>query len=217
MKHFPSVLFGATLAATTAVVAFAPSSAQAIQLSGSVSINGTLDITQINSTTVGLDFVDVDGVSSTPVFSNFLPPLNTGSLTIKDLTLTALVTPTLTANYATGAVATFLDFGTRTLGSDTGLLTFDLNAANFLVTTIPSTGSIAATLQGATGVWKFNGSTIATGAITGTDFGEGSYTISLTAQPVPEPITMGGLALGAGFGAFLKSRYSKKDEQVEKV
>lgn len=34
-------------------------------------------------------------------------------------------------------------------------------------------------------------------------------------EAVPEPITMGGLALGAGFGAFLKTRYSKKKNELE--
>lgn len=38
-----------------------------------------------------------------------------------------------------------------------------------------------------------------------------------TAQPVPEPSTMGGLTIGLGFGAFLKNRYGKKDEQMKKA
>lgn len=221
MKHFPTVLFGATLAATTAAaVAFAPSSAQAIQLSGSVGVDGTVDITRPNANTVIIDFQTVNGVSTpTPPFNSFnafLPPLTPGGVTIQDLTLTALAAPTATANFATAAVASFLNFGTRTLDGITGQLTFDLDPATFLVNSIGN-GNIAVTVDGATGVWRFGGSTIATGSITATDFGAGTFAISLEAQPVPEPLTMGGLALGAGFGAFLKSRYSKKDEQVEKV
>ncbi|MBD2345497.1 PEP-CTERM sorting domain-containing protein [Anabaena subtropica] len=217
MKQFQSVVFGATFAATTAaLVAFAPSSAHAIQLSGSVGVDGNVNILTPDASTVVLDFTAINGVSPTPIFSSFLPALTPSGLSIKDLTLAALATPTATANFATGSVTSFLDFGIRTLNTTTGSLTFDLDAATFLVTT-NTAGSTAVTVDGATGIWRFDGNTVARGSITATDFGSGTFAISLRAEPVPEPLTMGGLALGAGFGAFLKTRYSKKDEQLEKV
>ncbi|QFS49482.1 PEP-CTERM sorting domain-containing protein [Nostoc sphaeroides CCNUC1] len=45
----------------------------------------------------------------------------------------------------------------------------------------------------------------------------GAYIDNVSVTPIPEPSTMGGIALCVGFGAFLKTRYSKKDKQIEKA
>lgn len=239
MKQFSSVLFGATFAATTAaVVAFTPSSAQAITLSGSLTINGNAVVLPgPGAGQLTIDFQDVDNITSVPLFSNFNPPLDPGTqnavlpydpnggtilptdaiIDIQDLVLSARV-PTVdnVSNYETTSVVTsFLNFGQRTLGAETGSLTFDLNPATF-IGAVNSSGGQVLTLHSATGVWKFNGSTISTASISATSFGDnGSYTISATA--IPEPLTMGGLAIGAGFAGFLKTRYSKKGEQLKKA
>ncbi|MEH2003914.1 PEP-CTERM sorting domain-containing protein [Nostoc sp.] len=45
----------------------------------------------------------------------------------------------------------------------------------------------------------------------------GTYIDNVSVTAVPEPSTMGGIALCVGFGAFLKTRYSKKDKGIEKA
>lgn len=239
MKQFQSVLFGATLATTTAaLVAFTPSSAKAITLSGTFSINGNAVVSPgPGAGQLSIDFQDVDNITSVPLFSDFEPSLDPGTqnavlpydpnggailptdaiIDIKDLVLSAR-TPTADdpSNYQTTSVVTsFLNFGQRTLGSTTGLLTFDLNPSTFIGAVTPNFGNVL-TLQSATGIWRFNGETISTVAISATSIGaNGSYTITATA--IPEPLTMGALAVGAGFAGFLRTRYSKKDEQLEKA
>ncbi|WP_062295106.1 PEP-CTERM sorting domain-containing protein [Nostoc piscinale] len=47
--------------------------------------------------------------------------------------------------------------------------------------------------------------------------GLGPYIDDVSVTPVPEPLTMGGLTIGLGFGAFLKNRYGKKNEQIKKA
>ncbi|BBD57384.1 hypothetical protein NIES2109_01500 [Nostoc sp. HK-01] len=52
-------------------------------------------------------------------------------------------------------------------------------------------------------------------SVTGAD--DDYFLKAVEVQPVPEPLTMGGIALGATFGAYLRKRYSKKDEKLVKA
>ncbi|MBD2297278.1 PEP-CTERM sorting domain-containing protein [Nostoc sp. FACHB-190] len=227
MKQFQSVLFGATLAATTAAaVAFTPSSAQAITLYGELELQGAAAVQRLSPSQVSINFTDVKTVVSVPTFSDLSPslgagvpgvlPINIGGgsgIDIQDLTLN-LVSGT---TYATAAVTSFLNFGQRSLdgGNTFAALTFDLNPAQFFVQTIPN-GGLAVSLLGTTGVWRFGEDIVGTAQISANDIGNvGGYTITATA--VPEPITMGGLAVGAGFAGFLRKRYAKKDKQLTKA
>ncbi|MGH1392460.1 MAG: PEP-CTERM sorting domain-containing protein [Trichormus sp.] len=225
MNKFQSLFLGATMAASTmTAVAFAPSAAQAISLAGELELDGNVQLSRTGNQVL-VDFTSVNTVTAVPTFSNLLPPLGTGvpgnlpisigngaGISIQDLILTRVSGTT----YQTAAVTTsFLNFGQRTLGSTTAALTFNLNPAQFFVQTTAN-GGLAVSLLGTTGTWQFGNDIIGTSQITANDIGRtGAYTITATA--VPEPLTMGGLALGAGFGAFLKKRYAKKDKELAKV
>ncbi|ALF55858.1 hypothetical protein ACX27_28215 [Nostoc piscinale CENA21] len=54
-------------------------------------------------------------------------------------------------------------------------------------------------------------------SFTVTDGDDDYFLKAVEVQPVPEPLTMGGIALGATFGAYLRKRYSKKDEKLVKA
>ncbi|MCF4967940.1 PEP-CTERM sorting domain-containing protein [Nostoc sp. CMAA1605] len=225
MKHLQSALFGATFAATTAaVVAFAPSSAMAISIApGSVSVGGRWSSVEDSTTkdlTVNFNTVSVTDIQ--PGFDKFDPELDTGTLTISALNLDFLATQTVpivgtfnSYQLPAGGVIPFLNFGLRTFdGTGPQQLTFNLTSATFV-----RTGSglqSLMTVNNAEGYWTFGTNTSGLARISG-EFNSGTGGYSLTATAVPEPLTMGGLALGAGFGAFLKKRYAKKDKELAKV
>jgi PEP-CTERM motif len=236
MNKFQSLCLGATLAATTmTTVALAPSSALAITLNGNISISGpvALGTPASSPATSLLDFVTgsdgkegaVDTV--THDFATFVPTLLGKRIDIVDLFLTRITgsLASLSADYSFGAVANFIDFGTVTLGTTTANLSFDLDAGVLNRTRKPLSGNIVEVTPndpGLTGKFQFNGETVAIGEISATQtiFGGvtgGSATISLSAKPVPEPLTMGGLALGTAFGAFMRKRYSKNDAKLQKA
>lgn len=244
MKHLSTVLFGATLAATTAAaVAFAPSSAMAvqIQLFGDVSVRGDANLGPNNATpaTTAVTWTNNPtpnggrGTVSTGSNGSFAGLVGNNvflkniALTIANLANVSPIAPS-SATYNFGAINNFIDFGTVNnlpvlanglASTASGNLTFDLDAGS-LVRTALGNGVIEVTLNPVTGRFNFNGVTVATALLSGQQIGNsGNFGISITSQPepIPEPLTMGGLALGAGFGAYLKSRYSKKDEQLEKV
>ncbi|MFM2062105.1 MAG: hypothetical protein RLZZ507_1775 [Cyanobacteriota bacterium] len=199
MFNFKSQLLGiAAVLPVAAVVSFA-GSAQAASLSGSLTINGNV-VRSDNGGVTKLDFRDIDDIETTGDFSNFifdftgtgpdatLPVASPNYINILDLYLTSTgFSPSV------DPLVSFLDFGQRTLNGEVGFLTFDLNE--------PSSVSIGTNFVGfdATGVWQFNGQTIATGGISMSNSrGTQSYTISLDAvRAVPEPTTMLGLGLAA--------------------
>lgn len=171
--------------------------ANAAALSGDITINGNLTRTTSGGVTT-LDFTDIDDIEASGDFSNFtfdftttgpnaiLPVAAPNFIDIKTLSLT----PT-GFSPSVDPLVSFLDFGERTLGTETGFLTFDLNE--------PSSVFISANTVAfdASGVWQFKGQTIATGGVTMSQAGGSrSYTISLeTVESVPEPTTLFGLGV----------------------
>ncbi|MFM6135461.1 MAG: PEP-CTERM sorting domain-containing protein [Cuspidothrix sp.] len=211
MFNFKSQLLGvaAVLPVVAAGLLSSVGSAQAGQLTGSIGLNGTAGSfsTGTNPGSTQFKFVDVDGIEPT---GDFFPALISSTspvpgITINNLTLTKVAdVPVLGSQYAkytTNALSPWIDFGTRTLGSVTAALTFDLDATQFLRNRVGPNGVQIATLDGLTGKFNFNGvTTVATGFLSGSRSGTTSgYEITLTADPtpVPEPTTMLGLGLVA--------------------
>lgn len=91
---------------------------------------------------------------------------------------------------------------------------FDLNSVGNIFGTFRFVGSTAAI-----GTFTANGNLGKLSANSLTVQGGGTITVGTVtpSEPVPEPLTMGGLAIGAGFGAFLKKRYAKKEKQLAKA
>ncbi|MDZ8089333.1 MAG: PEP-CTERM sorting domain-containing protein [Nostoc sp. DedQUE12b] len=209
MINFKSKLVNATLAATfaiplaTAGMFTSAGSAQAVTLNGSIGLNGTSIVPNdgINPATTSIKFVDVDGVDAYDDFAAFLPTLSGAGITINTLNLTKIANlSSTTATYSTGVYTPFINFGSRTLGSTTALLTFDLDDS--VVTRIrkSATNINDVVLDGITGKFNFNGKTIANGNLGASLSGAAStYHLTLDAVSVPEPTTMLGLGLvGAG-------------------
>ncbi|MHC5743022.1 MAG: PEP-CTERM sorting domain-containing protein [Nostoc sp.] len=210
MINFKSKLVNATLAATfaiplaTAGMFTSAGSAQAVSLTGSIGLTGTSIVPNdgVNPLTTSIKFVDVDGVDTDGDFAAFSPNLNPGAgITINtlNLTRTAVLSGT-TATYSTGVYTPFINFGSRTLGTTTALLSFDLDDS--VVTRIRKSGTNIndVILDGITGKFNFNGKTIAVGNLGASINGKTSeYHLTLDAVSVPEPTTMLGLGLvGAG-------------------
>lgn len=210
MINLKSKLVNATLAATfaiplaTAAMFTSAGSAQAVSLNGSIGLTGTsvFPTNEVgNPASTTLKFTDVHVTSNTSGdFLAFSPTLSGTGITIKTLNLTKLPGSTATkATYSTDSYTPFIDFGTRTLGSTTSLLTFELD--NSVVTrTKFSNGKIGYGVDEITGKFNFNGKTIATGLISGSlSKASSTYELTLEAVSVPEPTTMLGLGLvGAG-------------------
>ncbi|MEH2354438.1 PEP-CTERM sorting domain-containing protein [Nostoc sp.] len=204
MISLKSKLVNATLAATfaiplaTAGMFTSAGSAQAVTLTGSIGLSGTAVVPSdgINPANTTIKFVDVDSVDTDGDFEFFSPNLNPGAgITIKTLNLTRIGT---TTTYSTGAYTPFIDFGSRTLGNTTALLTFDLDDSVVTRIRTSKTNILDVALEGITGKFNFNGQTIATGFVSASLAGTASkYELTLTT--VPEPTTMLGLGLvGAG-------------------
>lgn len=252
MNKFQSLFLGATMAATTMTgVAFAPSAAMAITLTGTMTVQGPVNLGDTSNdaieslTWTGLTLhTGKEATVSVPTldFGNppgrFNPNLDGLAIDAKNLTLTRVGTGTSNSEvYEFEKVISFFNFGQFVYTQEdnstvTDFLTFDLNAgqltrvvnpmnANIQFVSIPNTPI--------TGVFKFGTQTIAMGEIQanqsilfGTSSGGATFNLIATGvpdegEPIPEPLTMGGLAVGAGFGAFLKKRYAKKEKQLAKA
>ncbi|MEH2125432.1 PEP-CTERM sorting domain-containing protein [Nostoc sp.] len=213
MINFKSKLLNATLAASfaiplaTAGMFTSAGSAQAVTLNGSIGLTGTSIVPSdgINPAKTSIKFFDIDSVDTDGDFKFFSPTLSGTGITINTLNLTKIanlptVGTTTSATYSTGVYTPFIDFGSRTLGSTTALLTFDLDDS--VVTRIrKSTTNINdVILDGITGKFNFNGKTIGVGNLGASLNGKTSeYHLTLEAVSVPEPTTMLGLGLvGAG-------------------
>jgi hypothetical protein len=227
MFNFKSQLLGiAAVLPVAAVVSFA-GSAQAVQLQGSVGLNGTSAVANdgINPQTTTLRFLDVDGVDAFGDFANFLPGLapnpSSPNITISTLNLTKIAGSEIVnsvlsrAEYTTGVVTPFINFGERTLNGTTAILTFDLD--NTVVTRTKRNSSIGTsiadiTLDGLTGVFNFDGQTVGEGFLNASLSGAAS-TYQITIDPIrstPEPTTIIGLGLVASGMVISRRRKAVK-------
>jgi len=215
------------------MTALAPSSVQAIALNGSVAITSPVFLGDPNlgnpvNTTIdwitGGDGKEGTVNAVTGDFANFVPNLLNKRVDLTDISLTrsgpATTVPGFfsSADYNSNAVTNFIDFGNVTLNNTTANLSFDLNAGVVQRIVVDPVDSIVElTPTGISGTFNFNNQTVATGNITAAQspITGGIGVISITA--VPEPITIGGIALGTSFGAFLKKRYSKNGKKLAKV
>jgi hypothetical protein len=239
MNKFQSLFLGATMAATTmTAVAFAPSAASAITLNGSITFGsgnilgnpafGNTETAQIQWRNPGTVF-DVEGDFDT------LPPITQVNLSTLNLTRVGLsATNPAFYNVDLDPVtnqAVFANFGSVTIDSVTDVLTFAITGGQ-LQRSIIFNGIQAVGIEVGTtinsplhGVFNFGTKTIAEGLFSlnqNRTIGSGTVTLTATGipdggEPIPEPLTMGGLAVGAGFGAFLKKRYAKKEKQLAKA
>ncbi|MBE8970148.1 PEP-CTERM sorting domain-containing protein [Nostocales cyanobacterium LEGE 12452] len=209
MINFKSKLLNATLAASfaiplaTAGMFTSAGSAQAVTLNGSIGLTGTSIVPSdgINPGTTSIKFVDVDGVDTDGDFTAFSPSLSGTGISINTLNLTKIANiSSTTATYSTGVYTPFINFGSRTLGSTTALLTFDLDDSVVTRTRKSATNINDVILDGITGKFNFNGKTIGVGNLGASLNGATStYHLTLEAVSVPEPTTMLGLGLvGAG-------------------
>ncbi|MBE9008478.1 PEP-CTERM sorting domain-containing protein [Fortiea sp. LEGE XX443] len=228
MNKFKSLCLGATLAATTmAGVALAPSSAMAITLTGEVVFSaGALlgDPTLGNNLVESVDWTTNQGsvLSTSGDFATATPALSL--VTLRDLVLTREIAgnPAVYGVDTDTAFTSFADFGNVTIDGDTNRLTFAITGGK--VTRTINDGQVSLNIQNDTsivsGIFRFGGQTIANGlfSLNGTSSsGGGLVTLTATGEPVPEPLTMGGIALGATFGAYLRKRYSKNGEKLVKA
>lgn len=171
-------------------------------------------------------------------FLSFAPTLKGTRVDIKDLTLTNTGVDGSLSNsiiYDFERVNKFIEFtGNFTFDSTVGTLSFNLYEGQIMRRLLDDSVVTMTFLNpGLQGEFVFtdalgNTRTLGSGNITASeifDNGQSSSEAGITlralaeepGEPVPEPLTMGGLAIGAGFGAFLKKRYSKKEKQLQKA
>lgn len=172
--------------------------ANAASLTGSVVIEGSVTSSESGGVTT-FDFTSIEDIDTTGDFANFefdftgtggaLPIASPNFIDIEDLELTP------TGFSSPGDLVSFLDFGERTLDGEVGNLTFDLSnpdAVDFL-----NQGPLEIASFTTSGVWQFNGETLAdTGVTTLTVNEDGSYIIGV-ATSVPEPTALFGLGVVA--------------------
>jgi len=177
--------------ATVASIAFTPDSAQAIGI-GSVAISGTNvwgnsnTLATFNSVTVG-----TADVSATGVFNG----LEGSSVTVKSIAFSPIVGNQATYN----GIAEFLIFNNG--------IKFDLAAgtAEFFNSSLG-----LAFETNFTGKFRNDfGKTLGRGNFAILNSGQ-STTLALSAQAVPEPLTILGTGLALGLGGLFKSKQSKK-------
>lgn len=177
------------LAVTATVVSFAftPDSAQAIGI-GTVAISGT---TNWSGNTASFTSVTVGSLptSATGMFDG----LESTVVAVKNINFTPILSPQ--ATYA--AISDFLTF--------TNGLKFNLNAgtAEFYNAGLAFEGDFTGLF------YDTNGSIVGKGNFGITNSGS-STTFSLSAQAVPEPLTILGTGLALGLGGLFKSKQSKK-------
>ncbi|MBD2360063.1 PEP-CTERM sorting domain-containing protein [Anabaena minutissima FACHB-250] len=221
-------------AATVTAVSFAPSAAYALTLNGDFTVDSDViytDSSAVNSpSSVTISWKNNANTRVSSASGSFIPLLGLTStgissqVNVNSLSLTRKVgynNSSTYSEYTYAAVDNFLTFTNVVLDSvGPGTLEFDLDAGEISKTLFSLGNFRYENLTDLVGTFRFFGDIEGSGVFSATgrlgrltSDGSGSVTIAA----VPEPLTMGGLAIGAGFGAFLKKRYSKKEKQLVKA
>lgn len=228
LKLYLSILPVAALAAVAGLSVNAET-AQAVSVTGSrptssLTINGLSNLSFQSNSGLGranviLDFRTIDGISATGRFNSLVPSLSNligtndgqSGFAIRDLTFTA---PGVAGSpfYTNSGMTSFINFGTRTWGSVTGNLNFDLSPAAYTVLAARGRPAVVSSYPEFTGFLNFGGRLIpATGTLTSSRSGDtSSYTLTLEIEEVPEPVTILGTGLALGLGILFKRHQSKK-------
>jgi hypothetical protein len=206
MKTLSSLGLGTSFIAATvtaAVVAVAP--AQAASLSGSVGLSGDLDI--VNKTANGFTWKFSENVVNDKFgdFTGLSFAADSSLPQINDLAFTCY-----SGFCTTDPVSPFINFGTQTINGTTADLTFNLDAGQYLNFGISGTTETTVAFPYLTGVFNFNGSTLATGQLSGGYSGQSSTYEMTLATNVPEPLTIMGSGLALGFGGLFQRKNAAK-------
>jgi hypothetical protein len=214
MKTLSSLGLGTSFIAasiTAAVVAVAPAQAAILNgsLNGSVGLSGDLDI---NDTANGFTWKFSDNVVNDKFgsFAGLSFPADGSLPQINDLTFICQPTPLSGINSCTTDPLTpFINFGTQTINGTTADLTFNLDASQFVSWETANTGTTVSFPE-LTGAFKFDGSTLATGQLSGGYSGPSSTYEMTLATNVPEPLTIMGSGLALGFGGLFQRKNAAK-------
>jgi hypothetical protein len=222
--NFKSLGLGIALSCGTVALgnSLTMSPVQAFSLNGTVSVQGPASLGPVGnnpgSTAISwLNSINQPKVNeATGDFAGLINRL----VTIQDLPLTRDGSASNQNTYRFGAVPNFINFGSFTINGETRNLSFNLNAGELVRSAKPNTVSVDTSNNfpfGISGAFLFGSETVAIGELNGNrSFGTGSSgttTISLTAQPVPEPLTILGSATALGIGAVLKKKSTKKQNK----
>jgi len=219
MKTLSSLGLGTSLIAATVtaatVVAVAPAQAASLDvgLHGSVGLSGDLDI---NDTANGFTWKFSENVVNDKFddFAGLSFPADGSLPQINDLAFTCGIgNPT---SCTTDPVTPFISFGTQSIKGEIAELTFNLDETQFISWEAFGTGTTVS-FPYLTGAFKFNGTTLAKGQLSGgyTNWGSNqSSTYQMTlATDVPEPLTIMGSGLALGFGGLFQRNASKRKNQ----
>ena len=215
--NFKTPLLGVAAAAIAVSAAtIAPSSAQALSLSGDINLQGVAtvpDYTSVGETqnvTFSAPTIVKGSLNGSSITSGGIT-INPLALTLTNQSPVPLFPDLLFRTFKNSGLNPFIDFGSRTIGAVTSNLTFNLLASNTYVgTKTISNGLLSLFDSGVlSGNFQFDGATIANGTVSANRSGEtvsnGIYGITLTAQPIPTPALLPGL-VGLGMGVLRKRK-----------
>lgn len=224
--NFKSLGLGIALTCGTLAVGntLSVSPAQAFSLSGTVAVSGGADLGPkgINPENTAIKWtmpqvLNGSVVAATGDFASLYGNL----VKLTDVALTKFddLSPNI-ANYQFAAVPKLIDFGTVTIKGTTANLSFNLDSGFIQRITKKTTTNVDTILDdpGITGFFEFGGTTIAKGEINGNqsflgNSGSGVAGISLTAEEVPEPLTILGSITALTMGAALKKKQAQKQSK----
>ncbi|ASC69557.1 hypothetical protein XM38_004840 [Halomicronema hongdechloris C2206] len=199
----------AALAATSGIMALAIGPADAATVSGGVSLTGDVNIIRSDSGQVTFDFTgSPNGIvtGGTGDFSGL------SSAVVSDLTFNPAGSSPSGPLFRADPLSTFIDFGAQTINGETNGLTFALTSPVQVVDLFES-GPLTAffTDKPLRGQFIFGDTTTAAGLLTAQQVpGAGSYSMSITTEPVPEPLTILGSTSALAMGALLKRRQARQ-------
>lgn len=230
IMSFKSLGLGIALTCGTLAVGntFSVLPAQAVSLRGTVAVSGGADLGPkgINPENTAIKWTAPQAsngsvVAATGDFASLYGNL----VKLTDVALTKFEDISANrANYQFAALPNFIDFGTVTLKGTTANLSFNLDSGFIERITKTTTTNVGTVLSdpGITGFFEFGGKTIAKGEINGNQSflggtSSGVAGISLTAEEVPEPLTILGSITALTMGAALKKKQAQKQNKEKAI